>query len=506
MENSDNEPIFEYEYSENYPNQEAFKYRLISYNTVKIQIHLNNSVTNNQMTGSNEESKERSADLDNHLNIFDINVMTRAKSENELLQMIAKELGWEDLKWEETQNTPMYRSYNPFRLQHSNVNFSYEVADWSQRKKNDKLSREQRLFLLDWIRFSGFSLQQISVKYFISSSVLYKIKREWENNPTNFKKRSIIKLGNREQSMLARLINEYDAANSFPYTCFDVQSYISKAASRVYPIHILKSIMKERWGLSYKRVKKRPNSISLSHIRLWRKLFAIIFWKLLKSETLLINIDEWVINYQTSELYSWSKIGQEKECLSMPIKGSVCLWMAVLSNGAWYWMTTNQTINSQKFSSFIARLNYWLEENNFFGNKNIVTFMDNWPSHKEKNTKVNLKLLKGYKVFLSPYSPSLAPIENWFGYLKKKLLKQSRNITVKLHQQNSNYEVGQALNHLDSTIIQNTFKHFYGEIKKALKYSSFGLVFINLYVDIIVSQFTFKISLFSIHLWMYNKC
>ena len=153
-----------------------------------------------------------------------INVITRAKSEIELLQLIAKERGWEDLEWEETKNIPMYRSYNPFRMQHSNVNFSYEVTDWSQRKKNDKLSREQRLFLLNWIRFTGFSLQQISVKYFISSSILYKIKSKWENNLKNLKKRNIIKLDNREQSMLARLINECDAANSFPYTYFDVQS------------------------------------------------------------------------------------------------------------------------------------------------------------------------------------------------------------------------------------------------------------------------------------------
>ena len=29
-------------------------------------------MTNNQMTESKEESKEKSADLDNHLNIFDI--------------------------------------------------------------------------------------------------------------------------------------------------------------------------------------------------------------------------------------------------------------------------------------------------------------------------------------------------------------------------------------------------------------------------------------------------
>ena len=135
---------------------------------------------------------------------------------------------------------------------------------------------------------------------------------------------------------------------------------------------------------------------------------------------------------------------------------------------------------SQRFSNFIARLNDWLEENNFFENKNIVTFMDNWPSHKAKNTKVNLKQLMGYKVFLSPYSLSLAPFENWFSNLKKMLLKQSRNKTVRLSQQNNNYEFGQALNHLDSTIIQNKYKHFYGGIKKALKFSSFGLVFINL--------------------------
>ena len=98
------------------------------------------------------------------------------------------------------------------------------------------------------------------MKYFISSSVLYKIKCEWENNPTNFKKRNVIKLGNSGQSMLARLINEYDAANSFPYTCFDVQSYISKAASRVYPIH--NKNQSWRKGEDYSIKKSRRSQIS----------------------------------------------------------------------------------------------------------------------------------------------------------------------------------------------------------------------------------------------------
>ena len=134
--------------------------------------------------------------------------------------------------------------------------------------------------------------------------------------------------------MLIELINEYDNKSRYSYTCFDVQCLIRDKTSKIYPIHFIKSIMKEKWRLLYKRIKKRPSSINLNNIMLSRKVFIIIFCKLLRKETLLINIDEWVINYQISEHYSWSKIGKEKELLSMPAKGFVCLWMAILSNGA----------------------------------------------------------------------------------------------------------------------------------------------------------------------------
>ena len=68
--------------------------------------------------------------------------------------------------------------------------------------------------------------------------------------------------------------------------------------------------------------------------------------------------------------------------------------------------------------------------------------MYNWLSHKAKNTKENLGGIKSNKVFQSPYSLSLAPKENWFGYIKSVLLKQNSKAISK----HSNFEIEQALN------------------------------------------------------------
>ena len=112
--------------------------------------------------------------------------------------------------------------------------------------------------------------------------------------------------------------------------------------------------------------------------------------------------------------------------------------MAILSNGCWFSMLTNDKTNSKIFIHFTIKLNKWLESNNMFEYKCIHLYLDNCPYHKSMETIDYFRRTSMKIFFLPPYSPSLAPIEMVFGWikymLKRSLLDQSFILTQKKHQ------------------------------------------------------------------------
>ena len=71
--------------------------------------------------------------------------------------------------------------------------------------------------------------------------------------------------------------------------------------------------MKNDLELSYKKCATRPNNDDLNRIKILRSMYWIQFTEVLQNNTLVINIDEWVISSSTKNNYSWSINGQNKE-------------------------------------------------------------------------------------------------------------------------------------------------------------------------------------------------
>ena len=65
-------------------------------------------------------------------------------------------------------------------------------------------------------------------------------------------------------------------------------------------------------------------------------------------------------------------------------------------------------------------IDWWSDNDKFGSKKNLNVILDNCPYHKSKKAIEYLKTLKLKLYFLPPYSPSLAPIELMFGWIKKK--------------------------------------------------------------------------------------
>ena len=84
-----------------------------------------------------------------------------------------------------------------------------------------------------------------------------------------------------------------------------------------------------------------------------RALFSIKITKLLNDSTLVINMDQLLINRHMKSNRSWGLRGEKIECKNSNFSGSVSLCMAILSNGSWFWLITDEMIETQKIIQFL---------------------------------------------------------------------------------------------------------------------------------------------------------
>ena len=151
----------------------------------------------------------------------------------------------------------------------------------------------------------------------------------------------------------------------------DVHKFIEIKLGNKFPLHKIRSLMKEQLGLSYKRINSRPNNINLKKLILTRILFSINISKFVANDILLVNIDETSFTKGTKTNYSWTPIGKNGELLNSKYTNSMNLVLAICSNGSWIEMLTNDTLNEERFIVFMQNVKKWFDENNRFRSKKI---------------------------------------------------------------------------------------------------------------------------------------
>ena len=155
--------------------------------------------------------------------------------------------------------------------------------------------------------------------------------------------------------------------------------------------------------------------------------------------------------------YSWGVKGYHVEAKNSPFAGSVNAWMAILSNGSFIAMLTNETINSQKFILFLTQLHRLLKNNEWFEFKDVLILLDNWSIHKSAEVQTRLLQMNHKVMFLPAYTPQWAPIENWFGILKSILCKDNKASMMNLSNKLSYDIILKAMKNLKSNMIVNSF-------------------------------------------------
>ena len=71
---------------------------------------------------------------------------------------------------------------------------------------------------------------------------------------------------------------------------------------------------------------------------------------------------------------------------------------------------SSTTSNSNKFVSFLDKLNFWLSTNKIFKKKEVFVRQDNWSKHKTEQVLQKFKEMNCNVIFLLTYTPKFAQL------------------------------------------------------------------------------------------------
>ena len=160
------------------------------------------------------------------------------------------------------------------------------------RLKNEKLSKDQILFLKHLLAEEKFSIKEIQYKYKISTSTLSRIKRsQLSQFFLNSNSRNLIKIDWTQEEKLIKLIRDFIFNVKHTVTAKEITNYIILILDTTYSVKFIRGFIRKKVNLSYKKVKSRPISINMNKIKTIKTYlqlnFPSLFQKKLYSSILM---------------------------------------------------------------------------------------------------------------------------------------------------------------------------------------------------------------------------
>ena len=281
-------------------------------------------------------------------------------------------------------------------------------------------------------------------------------------------KRCFIKLSSMKKKEREKSIEKYVTNTYHTFHAKDVAEFVVKDLEEQYPVWFIRKFMKRWMNLSYKKIKPRPNNIDLMKLDFIRSLFAVKLANSIDEQTLIINLDQSSINRNIKTNRSWGLRGAEIEWKNSNFVRSTSMWMAILSNGAWYWLLTNETITSDKIILFLNQLSVWINNKSSFGFSDVLLILDNWSIQKSSEVKKLMVKLNWVVMYLPVYTQIYAPIENWFGLIKTHMKNENKSDGIKINLKQNFDKIFCALKSIKSQTIKNLFAYLFSRIREKL--------------------------------------
>ena len=251
--------------------------------------------------------------------------------------------------------------YKPFIYNEIEKKNDYLILQWDpetelkSRIKGQRLTDSEKNEICKKL-FNGVPARDLKELYQISQSTILRLVRRREIKNPEQSDKTPIKVRALNNRSIWKMIALFIENAKEPFYWKDIKAHLIQTHGILLNIAIIRRILKEKLGLSFKRCSPRPLSINGKILKLKKILFTIKLWRTISKSTVLINVDESSITKSTKTNYSWGWKGIPLNLPIQSIKGSIGLVTAIMSNGVSVTGIRKGTIKSDSFIEFIEHL------------------------------------------------------------------------------------------------------------------------------------------------------
>ena len=193
----------------------------------------------------------------------------------------------------------------------------------------------------------------------------------------------------------------------------------------------IKGVMK----FSYTKGSSRPPKVLSDQNRTSKACFWVDLLSLLMDDAYIVNVDKSWFNRSLKQMYSWLPKGKGGSIVHESWKGRSSLLLGVWAAGGWVGMVKSGTVKSREFLVFAKILERIIRSWISNENRQLVILLDNAPTHSSRSAMNVYGDMSSRFMFLPPYSPEVAPVELYFGAIKRKMRRQLLRIKIDFDKQ-----------------------------------------------------------------------
>ena len=259
---------------------------------------------------------------------------------------------------------------------------------------------------------------------------------------------------------IADSVQRFVMCQETPFVSKNVWDHIKRELGVIISNKTMSKFLKTKLRMSFKKASFRSSRLDVKRQQILKTLFAVYLAKQITDDSLLVNIDECYFSRQTKNCYTWLKRSLPGSIKNIIFQGSLNLLTAITSSGSSYSAVLKGKTDSKMYVNFLEKLLNEIEEKEKISRDRLMIIMDNAPIHQAKLVLNYLDNKKINCIFLPQYTPELAPVEIYFGWLKRQV-KTNVNDLLKLDSE-------EGLKAIIPARVRKLWKHFYRKIKEWL--------------------------------------
>ena len=188
----------------------------------------------------------------------------------------------------------------------------------------------------------------------------------------------------------------------------------------------LRLILRRWLGLRFKKIKQlAPQTNSLKNV-VCRQRYALAMLDALAGGRRVINVDESWLNTMAFKRHAWTKKGRAAARPTKELSTRASFIAAIDNRGAAYISLGTANTDAAVMAAFFAELCKVLDAEDANWREETVVLLDNAAYHRSPEARAAVKKLGIPVIFSGPYSYVSAPIELYFGLLKRGDLNPER--------------------------------------------------------------------------------